>query len=183
MTENDRMQCKLLASLLAYPDAAWKNALPELAEVVAALEEDRGRQTLGRFLEYAGATPEIRLQETYTGTFDLNPAASLNLTHHLLGESEDRGKALASLLAAYAQEGYEALPGELPDYLPMMLEFLAVCPASADAGPVRACLSTVPDLAARLEREKHPYAGLLGLAADILRERGYLVISPTRKEA
>lgn len=183
MTENDRMQFKLLAALLAYPDAAWRNSLAELAEVVAALEEGRGRKALGRFLEYAGSTPEIRLQEAYTGGFDINPAASLNLTYHLLGDSEDRGKALASLLAVYAQEGYEALPGELPDYLPMMLEFLAFCPASADAGPIRACLATVPDLAARLEKEKHPYAGLLGLAADILRDRGCTGISPTRKEA
>ncbi|WP_373499897.1 nitrate reductase molybdenum cofactor assembly chaperone [Desulfococcus sp.] len=183
MTENDRMQLKVIGFLLEYPDAAWMNALAGLDGVVAALEDGRGRQALRRFLGYAGGTPGIRLQETYTAAFDLNPSASLNLSYHLMGDSEDRGKALAGLLGVYHREGYDVAAGELPDYLPMVLEFLSVCPEPEGADLLWSCLGKVSTLAAHLEEEGHPYAGLLGLAADILRGRGCGTPSAAEKEA
>ena len=172
MTEDDRMQLKLVGFLLEYPDAPWAAALSDLDGVVDAVADGRRREPLRRFLAYAGTTPPIKLQETYTAAFDLNPAASLNLTYHLMGDSEDRGKALAGLLRIYQREGYDIAAGELPDYLPMVMEFLSVCPAPEDAALLWSCLSTVAPLAERLERDRHPYAGLLRLAADILRDCG-----------
>ena len=110
----------------------------------------------------------MELQEAYTQAFDLDPAASLHLTYHLMGDSEDRGKALAGLLWVYHREGFDAAIGELPDYLPMILEFLALCPEPKDAALLWSCLGTVATLAQRLEEKQHPYASLMGLAADIL---------------
>ena len=120
------------------------------------------------FLSYAEATPLLKLQETYTSAFDLDPATSLHLTYHLLGDSEDRGKALAGLLWVYHREGYDAAIGELPDYLPMMLEFLALCPEPEDAALLWSCLGTVTALAERLEENSHPYAGLVRLVDNII---------------
>ena len=171
MTENDRMQCKVLALLLEYPSTAWSGELPDLHPLVAAMADEQRRQPLQRFLTYAGNTPPLELQETYTAAFDLDPATSLHLTYHLMGDSEDRGKALAGLLWVYHQAGYDAAIGELPDYLPLMLEFLALCPAPEDADLLWSCLGTVATLAERLEQNQHPYAGLVGLAADILQPR------------
>ena len=162
MTENDRMQLKVIGFLLEYPDAAWMNALAGLDGVVAALEDGRGRQALRRFLGYAGGTPGIRLQETYTAAFDLNPSASLNLSYHLMGDSEDRGKALAGLLGVYHREGYDVAAGELPDYLPMVLEFLSVCPEPEGADLLWSCLGKVSTLAAHLEEEGASLCGASG---------------------
>ncbi len=169
MTENDRLQCKLLAALLEYPDPEWSAALADLDGVVDMVVDERRRSPLRKFLAYAGTTPLIRLQERYTSAFDLDPATGLNLTYHLMGDSEDRGKALAGLLWVYHREGYDAAVGELPDYLPLMLEFLSLCPEPEDASLLWSCLGTVATLAERLEQNRHPYAGLLGVAADILR--------------
>ena len=167
MTESDRRECKLLAFLLDYPDSSWSAELPEVNGLVNAVADERRRRLLGEFLAYAENTSPIELQETYTSAFDLNPATSLHLTYHLMGDSEDRGKALAGLLQVYHREGYDAATGELPDYLPLILEFLTLCPGSGDAALLRSCLGTVAILAERMARKGHPYAVLFELAVDI----------------
>ena len=183
MKQHHQTTCKLLGFLLEYPDAAWAETLTRVGPVVDALAEHQGRGRLRRFLAWAGETPEVRLQETYTAAFDLNPATSLNLTYHLMGDSEDRGKALARLLEVYRREGYDAAGSELPDYLPLVLEFLSVCPAPEDAEVLRASLGMVPVLAERLREDGHPYADLMGLAADTLEQGCGLVPRRRRKEA
>ncbi|TKB25923.1 nitrate reductase molybdenum cofactor assembly chaperone [Desulfopila sp. IMCC35006] len=171
MTDNDRVQCKLLALLLDYPAASWETDLVDVRETVDTVDDRQRRDLLQKFLHYAEATPLVKLQETYTAAFDLEPATSLYLTYHLMGDSEDRGKALAALLWLYHREGYDAAIGELPDYLPMILEFLALCPKPEDADLLWSCLGTVTDLAERLAKNSHPYAGLVELAADIVHPR------------
>lgn len=171
MTESDRRECKLLAFLLDYPDSSWRAEFPELRGIVHGVADERRRLLLGEFLTYAENTSPIELQETYTSAFDLDPATSLHLTFHLMGDSEDRGKALAGLLRVYHREGYDAATGELPDYLPMILEFLALCPEPEDA-LLRSCLGTVAILAERLAKRRHPYAVLLELATDIFDRMG-----------
>lgn len=178
MTESDRMQCKLLAFLLDYPDTSWSAELSELIELVNTVADERRRLLLRNFLAYAEKTTPIELQETYTSAFDLDPATSLHLTYHLMGDNEDRGKALARLLWLYHREGFDAEIGELPDYLPMILEFLALCPELEDADLLRSCLGTVAILAERLEKKRHPYAVLLELVADIFDNR--IDISPDK---
>ncbi len=168
MNENERVQCKLLAFLLEYPAPVWRAELADLHQVVKSVIDTQRRELLQSFLSYAETTPPFALQETYTAAFDLEPATSLHLTYHLLGDSEDRGKALARLLWLYHREGYDAEIGELPDYLPMILEFLALCPEPEDAALLWSCLSTVSSLAERLEENEHPYAGLIRLVDDII---------------
>ncbi len=182
VTENERMQCKLLAFLLEYPDNPWIEGLADLNELVEEVEDLRRREILRGFLAYAGGTPPIELQEVYTRAFDLDAATSLHLTYHLLGDSEDRGKALAGLLWVYHRAGFDAAIGELPDYLPLMLEFLAVCPEPEDAGLLWSCLGAVAGLALRLTEKQHPYANLMGLAADILRPRALAFADKRNKE-
>ena len=168
MTENERVQCKLLAFLLEYPAPAWHAELADLHQVIQTVIDSQRRELLQNFLSYAKTTPPLKLQEIYTAAFDLEPATSLHLTYHLLGDSEDRGKALARLLWVYHREGYDAVIGELPDYLPMILEFLALCPEPGDAAMLWSCLGTVAALAERLAENRHPYAGLIRLVDDII---------------
>jgi nitrate reductase molybdenum cofactor assembly chaperone NarJ/NarW len=168
MIENERTLCKLLAFLFEYPDSSWSADLAGLNDVVQTVADLKRRDLLQAFLTYAEDTPSIELKEVYTKTFDLDPAVSLHLTYHLMGDGEDRGKALAGLLWIYHREGYDAPIGELPDYLPMMLEFLTLCPDPEDAGLLWSCLGTLAVLAERLENKKHPYAGLMRLAVEMI---------------
>ena len=168
MTENDRVQCKLLAFLLEYPTSSWRAELEDVYEVVETVTDQQQRELLQSFLRYVAVTPFLKLQEAYTSAFDLDPAASLHLTYHLMGDGEDRGKALAKLLWMYHREGYDAAIGELPDYLPMMLEFLALCPEPEDAILLWSCLGTVQKVAEHLEEKSHSYAGLVRLVGNII---------------
>jgi nitrate reductase delta subunit len=176
------MQCKLLSFLLEYPTASWSADLVGLNMVVETVTDDRRRQLLQDFLTYAENVAPLNLQEIYTQAFDLDPATSLHLTYHLMGDSEDRGKALAGLLWEYHREGFDAAIGELPDYLPMVLEFLALCPESEDSALLCSCLGAVAVLAERLGEKQHPYAGLVELAANILQPRKGIAPDSMSKE-
>lgn len=169
MTENDRNLCKLLAFLLEYPGASWREEIAEIYEIADTIEAGDKRQIVEIFLAYVSATPPIVIQEAYTSAFDLAPETSLNLTYHLLGDNEDRGKILAGLLQIYRAAGYDATGRELPDFLPLVLEFLAICPELQDAALIWSSLGTVASLAGRLKENLHPYSGLMELAANILR--------------
>jgi nitrate reductase delta subunit len=92
---------------------------------------------------------------------------SLNLSHHKWGDDRDRGSALAALSGLYLAAGFEMSTGELPDYLPLVLEFLAACPEGACIGVMEDYREEVHGLASRLKKQGSGYAGLLGLAADL----------------
>ena len=123
-----------------------------------------------QFIAYLETTPLIRVQETYTETFDLNPSTCLNLTYHILGDDEKRGKIMSHFQEIYHQEGYETMTGELPDYLPLILEFLSECPESVSTGLLWSYLSPAESLAGLLKDSGNPYSLLLDIVSDFVRE-------------
>ncbi len=159
MSDEDRVILRALSLLLNYPQET--NSGPELSILPAG----PAKETLEGFCRYRLEKPILRLQEEYTGTFDLNPSTSLNLTFHH-PEAQSRGKLLLGLKELYEDAGYENLPGELPDYLPLMLEFLSVCP---DPYRRRICgeySAAVALLASRLKEAASPFAELMELVKD-----------------
>jgi nitrate reductase delta subunit len=89
----------------------------------------------------------------------------LNLTYHRWGDGKERGSALARLLHLYAKAGYEIADGELPDYLPLVLEFLSVGPPESAHEIMAEYHPQVSILASRLAESSSPYAALLEGAA------------------
>jgi len=165
MTDEQSALLKLLSLCLAYPGA---EALPEMEAAAAGLRDPHARERLVHFITLMKAQPLLKLQEHYTAVFDLNPSGSLNLTYHLMGDREDRGRALAELLEVYGQAGFEPAVNELPDFLPLMLEFLA---ASSPAEPhplILRCLAAMPAVAGRLKEAGSPYAVPLELLCEAL---------------
>jgi nitrate reductase delta subunit len=159
---------KVLAALLTYPGEELQAALPEIATALAA--ERRLpvplRASLARLIEEMQATDLLDLQERYVGLFDRNPSLSLHLFEHVHGDSRDRGMAMVHLVDMYRRQGLEIEARELPDYLPLFLEFLSLLPEEeagpllADAGPVLATIG------ARLARRGSAYAAVFeGLGA------------------
>jgi nitrate reductase delta subunit len=110
-------------------------------------------------------TPLTELQANYVKTFDLTPEHSLHLTHHLFGDDNDknRGPALIDLGELYKDYGMKLMTNELPDYLPLILEFAALLDNSestvflADANKVLTVLTN------NLTKANSPYAPLLSV--------------------
>jgi len=122
---------KLISLLLQYPDVGLVTGLSEMEAVVSELEPESARRVCVDFLDYLRRTPLLHIQEEYTGTFDLNPSMNLNMSHHKWGDDRKRGDALAALSGLYQVAGFDMSTGELPDHLPLVLEFLSICPEAA----------------------------------------------------
>ncbi|HEX5360590.1 MAG TPA: nitrate reductase molybdenum cofactor assembly chaperone, partial [Fluviicoccus sp.] len=121
---------RALAWLLRYPDAGLRAAAPQLG---AALH-DEGALAAGRLVELdalirrLAAAPGLRTEAEYVEVFDRGRRTALHLFEHVLGDSRDRGPAMVDLALTYDRAGLQLVPGELPDYLPVVLEFASTQP-------------------------------------------------------
>lgn len=110
--------------LLEYPDAEAVRQFSAIREVAQQLPPEIGRPLL-RFLADASAMPLADLQSEYVDTFDVTRKCSLHLTYFSSGDTRRRGVALVEFKQAYRRAGVELAEdsGELPDFLPVLLEF------------------------------------------------------------
>lgn len=152
---------KVIALLLTYPEQNWLQSIGELRAAVSA-ETGQGRRAgrrLNLLLLYLERGRLIDLQETYVEIFDRNPAHSLSIFEHTMGESRDRGAAMVSLVEEYRQSGLEVTSRELPDFLPVYLEFLSLIPPEEAQGRLARIADVVQILCRRLTDLGSPYAG------------------------
>jgi nitrate reductase molybdenum cofactor assembly chaperone NarJ/NarW len=120
---------KLCSLLLQYPDEELLDGRQELSAAVAELPTSPGSAAIERFCAWWSATDPLALQQHYVETFDLNKRSGLYLTFYGEGDKRERGMALLRLKRLYRAAGLPLEAEELPDYLPVMLEFAA---AAAD---------------------------------------------------
>ena len=152
---------KLLSVLLRYPDERLAAAHDEIAAAVAALPRCPEKGPLERFLEHLLATDPLALAQSYVETFDLRRRSSLYLGWYLHGDTRKRGMALLRLKRLYAAAGLELTTGELPDHLPLLLEFAALAPAGAGETLLREFRPALELLRASLRDADSPYADVL----------------------
>lgn len=122
MTEETRVVLKLLAGLLDYPgsEGFWSR-LSEWVEVADEVDPE-----LGQIMRRLEGQDRVALEKLYVETFDFDPKAGLYVTAHELGDSRNRGEALIELTNLYHEAGFEVPYDQLADYLPMLLELMAV---------------------------------------------------------
>jgi nitrate reductase delta subunit len=161
---------KALAALLTYPTAELQAAAVDIGAVIAGegLVAPAARRALAALITDLDVRDLYDLQERYVEQFDKTRRLSLNLFEHVHGESRDRGQAMVDLAHLYEADGLSPAGGELPDYLPLFLEFLSTRPLAAatallaDTAPILAALGD------RLAERASPYAAvfraLVGLA-------------------
>ena len=152
---------KLLSVLFRYPDAALVEAREELLREIASLPKSRAKRSLVEFHGYLEGSSPVKLAQTYVETFDLRRRTSLYLTYYLHGDTRKRGMALLRLRRLYKSAGLEAATGELPDYLPLMLEFAALAPNGLGETLLREHRPSLELLRRGLTEAESPYAHLL----------------------
>ncbi len=163
---------KVMAALLSYPDEAIQDAAAAFKSVLARegiIAQDQ-QALLAPLIEELATLDLYDLQERYVQLFDRSRALSLHLFEHVHGESRDRGQAMVDLQQLYARHGLEISAKELPDFLPLFLEFLSLLPldeARAMLGEPRHVLEALRD---RLRKRKSLYSwvfqALMAVAAD-----------------
>ncbi|MCH4151060.1 MAG: nitrate reductase molybdenum cofactor assembly chaperone [Sphingobium sp.] len=160
---------RILSTLLRYPDEGVKQVAPVLLD---ALERDniltpRQRETLRPLVDQLIADDLLDLQERYVALFDRGRALSLHLFEHVHGESRDRGQAMVDLRARYEAQGLEISARELPDYLPLFLEYLSTLPADQAVAELAQPGVIIGALSERLDEKDTPYAAPMRLLADM----------------
>lgn len=120
---------------------------------------------------FAHAVSHMGLTEfqcAYVQAFDMEPSSSLHLSWHVYGDSPRQGRALAAFNEIYHDAGFDPLPGELPDYLPLVLEFMAFGPQWAAQCLCQQFGFTIRKLADQLAAAQSPYAALLHYVVEVL---------------
>lgn len=125
---------KAFSALLSYPNVDMREALPEITNVIrtSPLVARREREAIFELIDEIGQGDILDVEERYVDLFDRGRSLSLHLFEHLHGESRDRGSAMVDLTQLYAGAGFELTSRELPDYLPVVLEYLS-CRDMAEA--------------------------------------------------
>lgn len=125
---------RALAALLAYPTAGLRAALPEIAAAVreSPLLPAHDRREVLSLVELLADADPLWAEERYVELFDRGRATSLHLFEHVHGDARDRGEAMVELKEVYARAGLELAANELPDYVPVVLEYLS-CRDMAEA--------------------------------------------------
>jgi nitrate reductase molybdenum cofactor assembly chaperone NarJ/NarW len=121
-----RLLWRIAALLLDYPSAQTLAMTDQLVAATTELPDAVGAPILDFLLrEFNGADP-MQLAARYVETFDMRRRASLHLTYYAYGDTRKRGMALLRFKHAYRQAGMQLGDHELPDYLPLVLEFAAI---------------------------------------------------------
>src|SRR5215472_13388128 len=126
---------RALAALLTYPSPETQAVMPAIGAVLEAEPRVPApvRRALQRLVRELASGDLYDLQERYVWLFDRTRSLSLNLYEHVHGESRDRGQAMVALLELYRSKGLELSANELPDHLPVFLEFLSTLPGDEAA--------------------------------------------------
>ena len=150
---------QVLSVLLTYPQAEWLTYLPELETLLQqeSTPNQNAAAALEPLLQLLRETSLIELQQNYVATFDQNPSHSLHLFEHIYGESRDRGQAMVNLLQEYRNAGLDMRSDELPDYVPLFLEFLAQLPEDKAAALLGDAIHVLAQIGRKLGKNGSPY--------------------------
>lgn len=171
------LSLRVLARLLSYPDAELRSHLSAMRD---ALHSERAI-TAGRLAELdvlmntlAGCDP-LDTEAAYVQLFDRGRATSLHVFEHVHGDSRDRGPAMIDLAQTYDKAGLYLAPDELPDYLPVVLEFVSTQPPRE----ARAILSEMAHifnaLFSALQQRQSAYASAIGALLELAGEKAQAV--------
>jgi nitrate reductase delta subunit len=177
MPSNSSLTLRVLARLLGYPDAELRGHLGDLR---AALQSEQALGTqrleeLDALLKSLRTRDPLLVEADYVQLFDRGRATSLHLFEHVHGDSRDRGPAMIDLAQTYEKAGLYLAEGELPDYLPVVLEFVSTQPAREARAFLGEMAHILNAIFSALVKRESPYASVLGALLEIAGEKAQAV--------
>jgi len=154
---------KAFSALLSYPTPEMRAALPEIAGAINAspLIHAGEKRELAALIRELGEGDLLSAEARYVDLFDRGRALSLHLFEHLHGESRDRGAAMVELKRLYEAAGFELFGRELPDYLPVVLEYLSCRDLTEARGMLADCAHILASISRSLIARQSRYAAVL----------------------
>lgn len=163
---------KVLSALLTYPSREMIAVVPEFGAVLDSenLVPAAQRRALDALIEEIASGELYDLQESYGLLFDRSRALALHLFEHVHGESRDRGQAMVDLRTLYEDAGFAIAANELPDFVPLFLEFLSTQPVTAARDLLAQPAHILAAMAERLGRRKSSYKAIFDALVAIVAE-------------
>ena len=164
---------RALGALLSYPRDEMQRALPEIADVIrkSPLVAAGERDGLLALIDELSRIELLMAEECYVELFDRGRATSLNLFEHLHGDGRERGDAMVELKRLYESAGFELSTKELPDYLPVVLEYLSCRDLPETRDMLSDCAHILKSIAGALIVRDSAYAAVLQALIVIAGER------------
>ncbi len=175
--KSSSVSLRVFARLLSYPDAELRSQLTDMG---AALQAEKAVPSarlgeLDRLIANLQQGDLLDVEAQYVELFDRGRATSLHLFEHVHGDSRDRGPAMIDLAQTYEKAGLYLAPSELPDYLPVVLEFVSTQPpkeARAFLGEMSHIFNAIFNA---LQQRKSAYASVLGALIELAGEKAHAV--------
>jgi len=171
---------RALAHLLRYPDATLRAHLGELRAALhaeGALSAARLAE-IDALVERLERSPALRSEAEYVEIFDRSRRTALHLFEHVHGDSRDRGQAMIDLAQTYERAGLVMAEGELPDHLPVVLEFASTQPPAQSRDFLRETAPSARAIFSALLERRSPYASVLAAVLDLAGEKAEKVVLP-----
>lgn len=169
---------KIASVLLQYPTASLFEGIDGIEAAVEGVPRS-GREPLRHFVSWLRATPPLAVAEHYVETFDLRRRCALYLTYFRYGDTRKRGMSMLAFKTAYRAAGFVPYDDELPDYLPVVLEFAAL--STRGESLLRAHRADLELLRRALHDAQTPYADVLEAVCAHLPRLGKREISVVRQ--
>lgn len=170
---------RVLSALLGYPDARLREHLSEMRKL---LNEERALSparhgALQALIDTLRHTDPLQIEADYVELFDRGRATSLHLFEHVHGDSRDRGPAMIDLGQTYEKAGLILAEGELPDYLPAVLEFVSTQPPREARAFLAEMAHILSAIFAALSQRQSAYASVLGALLELAGENAKPVVA------
>lgn len=162
---------RVASVLLRYPDETMLDCLDDVTAALPAVTDPVDSNRLAAACDHLRHLTAAEAAQRYVDTFDHTRRRSLHLTYYRHGDTRARGMALLALGHAYRQAGHEPPASELPDFLPLILEFAAVAPEPGHRVLVQ-CRAGLELLRQALHEHSTPYAGILDTLCGRLPDPG-----------
>ena len=165
---------RALSALLTYPDEELRAALPEISEAVHASRgiKPKHKRALQALIDDIGARDALDAQGRYVDLFDRGRRTSLNLFEHVHGDGRDRGPAMLELRERYRTGGLEQSGNELPDHLPVLLEYLSCQSNAVIRDTIAEVARIVRQIGNTLVKRHSPYAAVMDAVLALGHEKG-----------
>jgi nitrate reductase delta subunit len=172
-----RLTLRVLAHLLRYPDAALRTHIPEMQQALrseVALPASRLVE-LQALLQHLATQSALDVESEYVELFDRGRRTALHLFEHVHGDSRDRGPAMIDLIQTYEKAGLFLGASELPDYLPVVLEFASTQPPEQAQEFLGEIAHIVRAIFSALLKRNSPYASVLAAVLELAGEKAEAV--------